>query len=132
VHLPKWTHNNPYVFCAQARRSFEKDAVSNKLNNWIDLIFGYKQKGKAAVEAMNIYFPLTYENAINLEKVSDLEEKVSMETQIAHFGQNPAQIIGSLPHPSRIKVKQKWEKKLFGDATDTLIQRCSMNYLRIK
>ena len=82
--------------------------MSNKLNNWIDLAFGYKQKGKAAIDAMNIYFPLTYELSINLDKVIDLEERMSMETQIAHFGQNPAQIIGSMPHPSRIKIKQKW------------------------
>lgn len=33
---------------------------------------------------------------------------MSIETQIAHFGQNPAQIIGSSPHPNKSAKKQKW------------------------
>ena len=57
------------------RKSLEKEPVSRKINNWIDLMYGYKQKGKAAVESMNIFFPLTYENAINLEKVTDEGER---------------------------------------------------------
>jgi hypothetical protein len=54
---------------------------------------------------MNIFYPLTYENCIDLDKVDDPEERLSFETQIAHFGQNPAQIIGNNPHPNRKKVK---------------------------
>lgn len=45
--------------------------MSQKINNWIDLIYGYKQKGPAAVETMNIFFPLTYELAINIDKITD-------------------------------------------------------------
>lgn len=90
------------------RLSFESKFVSEHIKNWIDLIYGCKQKGKAAVDSMNIYFPLTYENAINIEKVIDPEERLSMETQIAHFGQNPAQVIGSLNHPQKKLMKEKW------------------------
>jgi hypothetical protein len=57
---------------------------------------------------MNIFFPLTYEDAINLDSISDPEEKLSFETQIAHFGQNPSQIIGSNPHPIRMKQPAIW------------------------
>lgn len=82
--------------------------MNKKINHWIDLIYGYKQQGPAAVESMNIFFPLTYENGISLEKITEEDERISFETQIAHFGQNPAQIIGSNPHPLKSTIKQKW------------------------
>ena len=77
----------------------ESQHVSKQINNWIDLIFGFKQRGTEAVKHMNIFFPLTYEDALVVENIEDKEERVSIETQIAHFGQNPCQIIGNNPHP---------------------------------
>lgn len=31
--------------------------MRKQLHQWIDLIFGFKQKGKAAVEAINVFHP---------------------------------------------------------------------------
>ena len=45
--------------------------MNKKISHWIDLIYGYKQQGPAAIESMNIFFPLTYENGINVDKISD-------------------------------------------------------------
>lgn len=34
----------------------ECEYVSQHLHEWIDLIFGYKQKGPKAVEALNVFY----------------------------------------------------------------------------
>ena len=42
VELPKWAQSNPYRFVVMMRQALESDHVSQKLNHWIDLIFGCK------------------------------------------------------------------------------------------
>jgi hypothetical protein len=92
VVLPAWAHGNPFEFVRILRIALESDYVSNKLANWIDLIFGYKQRGKDAEEAQNVFYYLTYEDKAGLDKVSDHSQRVSMEAQVVHFGQTPSQL----------------------------------------
>lgn len=61
--------------------------MSEHLNEWIDLIFGYKQRGKEAIDANNVFFYLTYDGTIDLAAIADPVERKSIESQIQNFGQ---------------------------------------------
>jgi hypothetical protein len=72
--------------------------VSSNIQYWIDLIFGYKQKGKIAKENLNLFYYLTYEDSIDLNEIEDPIKRTSIEAQIIHFGQTPSQLF-SKAHP---------------------------------
>ena len=91
VELPEWA-DNAYDFIVKHRQEFESDTVSDNLGKWIDLVFGCKQRGKVAEENVNLFFYLTYENAINLNEIEDDQTRISKEAQIMHFGQTPSQL----------------------------------------
>lgn len=49
-----YTHTlGPSDFIQQLRNALESDYVSQNLHHWIDLIFGYKQRGLEAEKADN-------------------------------------------------------------------------------
>jgi hypothetical protein len=50
------------------RSAFESDYVSAHLNEWIDLIFGYKQAGTSAVTFDNLFYYLTYQENVNFDR----------------------------------------------------------------
>jgi hypothetical protein len=98
VILPPWAES-PEEFVRINRAALESEHVSLNLHNWIDLIFGFKQQGPAAVEAANVFFHLTYGN-IDLNSITDPQTKAAMLAQIEHFGQTPMQLF-TAPHPRR-------------------------------
>lgn len=58
VELPPWCpENNARIFCLIHRQALESSYVTSNLHNWIDLIFGYKQQGEAAIKAVNLFHP---------------------------------------------------------------------------
>lgn len=57
VQLPPWCLNNPRLFILIHRQALESAHVRENLPHWIDLVFGYKQSGKAAVDAINVFHP---------------------------------------------------------------------------
>src|SRR3990167_2120414 len=70
VQLPGWA-STPEEFIRIHRQALESDYVSLHLHEWIDLIFGYKQRGKEAEDAFNVFYYLTYEGAVDLESIED-------------------------------------------------------------
>ena len=48
VLLPRWARGSPEAFLRMHRDALEGPYVSSRLNDWIDLVFGYKQTGPAA------------------------------------------------------------------------------------
>lgn len=57
VNLPPWARNDPRLFVLIYRQALESEQVSQMLCQWIDLVFGLKQKGKAAIQAINVFHP---------------------------------------------------------------------------
>lgn len=99
VELPPWC-NGPQDFILKLRDALESDIVSENLHKWIDLIFGYKQRGEEAVRANNLFYHLCYEGAIDLDAITDLNQRHALEVQIMEFGQIPKQVF-KVPHPQR-------------------------------
>ncbi|KIO27820.1 hypothetical protein M407DRAFT_72594 [Tulasnella calospora MUT 4182] len=99
VELPPWAKKDPLLFIDLHRQALESDHVSENLPAWIDLIWGYKQRDKTAI---NVFHPLSYEGAIDLDSITDDHQKEATAGIIHNFGQTPKKLF-SLPHPPRHK-----------------------------
>ncbi|XP_026297319.1 neurobeachin isoform X16 [Apis mellifera] len=99
VELPPWA-SSPEEFIRINRMALESEFVSCQLHQWIDLIFGYKQKGPEAVRATNVFYYLTYEGSVDLDTITDPVMREAIENQIRNFGQTPSQLLME-PHPPR-------------------------------
>ncbi|CAJ1052503.1 lipopolysaccharide-responsive and beige-like anchor protein isoform X4 [Xyrichtys novacula] len=104
VELPPWA-KSPEEFVRINRLALESEFVSCQLHQWIDLIFGYKQQGPEAIRALNVYYYLTYEGAVNLSSINDPMLREAVESQIRSFGQTPCQLLIE-PHPPRSSAMQ--------------------------
>lgn len=103
VQLPGWAKDNPYLYVTKLRKAFEENCVSKSINKWIDLIFGYKQRGQEAEKNLNCYVHLTYEDSVDFDSMKEKKAIISVETQILNFGQTPSQLFIK-PHPERSSI----------------------------
>ncbi|XP_057507960.1 BEACH domain-containing protein C2 [Actinidia eriantha] len=102
VTLPTWAEN-PVDFIHKHRKALESEYVSAHLHEWIDLIFGYKQRGKEAIVANNVFFYITYEGTVDIDKISDPVQQRASQDQIAYFGQTPSQLL-TVPHLKKMPL----------------------------
>ncbi len=72
VRLPPWA-KDAFDFVRIHRQALESEQVSKNLHRWIDLVFGYQQRGEEAVKAANVFYYLTYEGAVDLSLVRHVE-----------------------------------------------------------
>ncbi|XP_029425832.1 neurobeachin-like protein 1 isoform X8 [Nannospalax galili] len=117
VVLPKWA-KSAEDFIYKHRKALESEYVSAHLHEWIDLIFGYKQRGPAAVEALNVFYYCSYEGAVDLDALTDEKERKALEGMINNFGQTPCQLLKE-PHPPRLSAEAAVQKQTKTD-TSTL------------
>ncbi|KAF7246178.1 Protein FAN [Varanus komodoensis] len=99
-------HEGADDFLQNCQDALESQYVSEHLHEWIDLVFGYKQKGTEAIDTHNVFHPLTYEGGVDLNRIMDPNDRVALLTQILEFGQTPKQLF-TTPHPQRIMIKVK-------------------------
>ncbi|CAL9245584.1 unnamed protein product [Arabidopsis halleri] len=103
VKLPPWA-KSPIDFVHKQRMALESEHVSAHLHEWIDLIFGYKQRGKEATLANNVFFYTTYEGTVDIDKITDPVQQRATQDQIVNFGQTPSQL-WTVPHIKRMPLK---------------------------
>uniref|UniRef100_A0A671PR99 Neurobeachin-like protein 2 n=1 Tax=Sinocyclocheilus anshuiensis TaxID=1608454 RepID=A0A671PR99_9TELE len=108
VLLPPWA-SSPEDFVRKHRKALESEHVSAHLHEWIDLIFGYKQRGPEAVEALNVFYYCTYEGAVDLDAIANETERKALEGIISNFGQTPCQLLKE-PHPPRMSAENAFRR----------------------
>ena len=92
VTLPLWAKGDPKIFISKHREALESEYVSKHLHQWIDLVFGYKQRGEPALEATNVFHHLSYHGAKDLDTIHDPVERLATIGIIHNFGQTPHQV----------------------------------------
>jgi hypothetical protein len=106
VVLPRWA-KDAVDFVWKMRIALE---TTESIESWIDLIFGYKQRGQAAVDSLNVFQHSCYD---------DYDEPGNVD-QINQFGQCPSQLFKS-PHEPRRALTER-QTLLCGRLKVALIQ----------
>ncbi|CAK75939.1 unnamed protein product (macronuclear) [Paramecium tetraurelia] len=104
VVLPPWAESCE-EFIEINRKALESYFVSEKLHNWINLIFGPYSQGEEARKKDNLYHWLTYESCWQSLDKLPYQDKMGYLTQIQSFGQVPFQLF-TKPHPQKQRLEQ--------------------------
>ena len=105
VILPNWAKNKSYKVIILMRNILEKKNI--KINKWIDLIFGYCQKGKKSEESNNIFQSNTYLNFIDIENIKDEDTKNAL-MGMAEMGMTPRKLFNE-ESKSKISINKYYQ-----------------------
>ena len=89
VELPPWAMNFAYNFVIQLRKSLENENL--KINNWLDLIFGYKQRGLKAEESHNLYSGNSYIGNVKIDLFNDADTRNAL-MRLVEVGMTPLKL----------------------------------------
>ena len=81
--------NNPYEFIFTMKKILESSQISKNIRKWIDLIFGYKARGKEAELSNNVFTESSYQESININNIENKESYL----RLVEFGLIPTQIM---------------------------------------
>ena len=110
-------NNNPYEFIIAMKNVLESEYVSKNLQYWIDLIFGYKAKGKEAENANNLFTEASYQEDVNILAIEDKESFLRR----VEFGLIPTQVMNKECVKREKKEEVIKDKQIF-DQSSTLLK----------
>lgn len=84
------------------RDALESEFVSAHIHKWIDLVFGFKQRGPEAEACYNVFSHVTYYGALDMEALcrSSRADWQQANDMLENFGQTPLQLFAN-PHHQR-------------------------------
>ena len=91
VDIPKWAKGNGYIFIGKHKEILESAEISEKINEWFDIIFGSKQNGKEARNINNLFVRESYEEYEKHYREADKDKKTYL-CKIIEFGVTPSQL----------------------------------------
>ena len=119
--LPDWSKNDPRKFTLILKKILESKKISENLNSWIDLIFGYKQKGEKAVKALNVFRNACYPSPKNeLEKMDKNKELESHMYEKEELGCVGKQLFNKAHKYKEVNIENIKLKRIFFNDNEKL------------
>ena len=129
VEMPKWSNNNGYIFIQKHRELLESQEVSEKINEWFNIIFGSKQKGLAAKKINNLFVDQSYDDFEEKYDKSSMEDKIN-QYRMVEFGVTPNQIFKADTIKRKLYHELKNKKQMLFNITEAVKKgETDKNYL---
>ena len=120
IKMPLWADNDGYIFINKHRMLLESPEVNEKINEWFNLIFGIKRKGKDTKKIHNLFLECTYDEEFE-EKYNEGDEKTRIYyCRMVEFGITPHQIFKNETNKRLGYNELKNKKDMFINMTEIL------------